>query len=339
MMEKFSKGKKIVFCLLVITIFFFSSYYINKQSIKPTEQSSEMISDTPQDVLDLGKGYSLGVDIPMNSNANQSIDNVNGRILMDTPQDILEVSFSNNLRDEQFILKIFYDYEEIKFKPLDENKFDSSYIFELETGNTITLPFELNGDILKDNKSHKLTVGIYASPNEHTKIQKLMTNFFGMTLDYEIFYEDNGTISLKNQDSTISKTLDDVSFEGLVINNNIGNVDEVLFPPYSIKVKKEERIELAYFANLTQSIPEEVENYLILSMLDWKQIKMNGHSYLLLDKNSINPEYGTYYITAPDKAGLYEFVAFIIPNPENRKNEDNYFPIETAYKFTIEVVD
>ena len=244
MIGKFTKGKTVVSCLLMII--FFSSYYINKQNKEPAEQSSVMISDTSKDLLDLGEGYALGVNIPINSNSNQSIDKVNGRILMDTPQDILEVSFSNNVRGEQFILKIFYDYEEIKFKLLEENEYNSSNTFDLETGNTITLPVQLSKDILKDNNSYKLTVGIYASPNELTKTQEIMTNIFGMTIDYEMFYEDNGTISLKEQYSPISKTLDDMSFEGLVINNNVENFDEVLYPLYSIKAKKGEKMDLAY---------------------------------------------------------------------------------------------
>jgi hypothetical protein len=258
---------------------------------------------------------------------------------MDTPQDTLEVSFSNNTSSEQFICKIFYDYEEVKFKVLNQSTFDTSFVFNLKEANSINIPFQLDKAILRDNKSHKLTIGIYASPEKNAKTRKLMTNFYGMTMDYEVYYETSGKISLKKQESKTIKTLDNINFEGLVINNKISNKsDEVLFPPYSIKVKKGEKIELAYFTNLTNSIPETVENYLILSMLDWKQIQMSGHPYLLLDQSSLSTDSRTFYITAPDKEGLYDFTAFIVPNPDHSKNEDNFFPIDHAYRFTIEVV-
>lgn len=352
------RSKKIVIIsLLLITIFFFIGFYIynyldvaNKDiyehsSLEFTEIPQDMITEMSQDFLDLGNGYSLGVE---SNKTKQMIKNaqVEGRILMDVSDDTLEVSFSNNSDNEHFILKVFYDYEEVSFKILNDSvddKFDTSFVFNLEQTKTIEIPIRLSSDILKENdQSHKLTVGVYVSPEKHAKNVEKMTDFYGMTMDYELFFGESGEIILNKSKSNVLKTFDDVPFQGVMINQerNISEpLESIPFPPYSIKAKKGEEIELTNFVNVFNYLPEEeVENYLILSMLDWKQIKMNGQPYLLLDANE-GTDYGVFSITAPEKAGLYEFVAFIVPNADKNKNSDNFFYLDHAYRFTIEVVE
>lgn len=336
--------KKLVNKKIIISIIFLSCILlcilVSKQIVTSQNTDSSIeVSSTPQDILTLGEGYSLGVDVSNKSKSVQSVDKVNGLILLDDSQDIFECSFTNNTDEEQFILKVFYDYEEVEFTVPESNQYNTTYLFDLPRGNSIVIPIKLNESILKDTMSHKLTIGIYANPKEFTKNQKIMSNFFGTTLDYEISYQEgNREISLKESYSEPSKALDNIDFSGLVINNNVDNFEEISLPPYSIQVKKGEKVNLSYFVNLIQSIPEEVESYLILSMLNWEQVQMNDQPYLLLDTVSLGTEYGTFYITAPDEEGLYEFVSYVVPNPENNKNEDNFYPIETAYRFTIEVI-
>lgn len=308
--------------LIILVVLYLNTNIESKENIE--------VSNVSQESLDLGLGYGIA----LKSLAIDQDSQINGQIRMNTPQDKLEVQFDNRGNSGNYILKVLYDYKEANFK-VDNNDYNTSYVFHLETGKSVKIPFTLDKNISNDDNSHKLVVAIYAAPEKHAKTIEAMTNSYGVTVDYEIYYNEGKSkrnFSLNKKYTTPEKKLN-LQYQGLMINNNFKNFTEVLFPPHSIKVKKGEKIKLAYNAGKYS----DADDYLIISMLDWKQIKMNDDPYLLIKNDPENIDYGSFYITAPNKEGLYEFSAMIIVNPTQSKNEYNFSLSETAYRFTIEV--
>lgn len=327
--------RKRIFLFIAMIIIFLGLVFIflkeDKNSIAINNQNYEtQVSNIPQEEVEYGAGYGMQVN-KKNSKENSQ---KNGQITMKTPQDQLEVEFKNRGNSGKYILKVFYDYEEIKFKAGEKEEYSTSYIFELESMKSIKIPFKLQEEINNDRNSHKMTIGIYASPEKNAKTLKEMTNIFGATLDYELlFNKSGGKISLKQKKYKPMKLLD-IEYQGLMINNDFKHSDkDAKYPPQSIKVSKGEKVKLAYRAGKY----ENVEDYLILSMLDWKQVKMDGKPYKLLNIGPSKMGYGTFYFTAPKKPGLYEFTSFIILDPTKNKSENNFALSESAYRFTIEV--
>jgi hypothetical protein len=76
-------------------------------------------------------------------------------------------------------------------------------------------------------------------------------------------------------------------------------------------------------------------------MLDWHQIPLNEKPYLYVnieDDNENIVHHGRFVINVDREPGFYEFVAFIVGNPVNENSETNFYPLETAIRFTIEVI-
>lgn len=49
--------------------------------------------------------------------------------------------------------------------------------------------------------------------------------------------------------------------------------------------------------------------------------------------------HGRFSLEIENEVGFYELVAFIVPNPTSRNSQNNFFPIEMAHRFTIEVIE
>lgn len=343
-MKKFLSKKTIVF-LVAIFATFFCFYHFNYQSNDGESISQELdpsiiIMDSEKDYLELG-GFTLLVN---QQGEVDLFEDYYGQMLLETPQDILTVSFGNNTDDEElFILKMFYDFEELSFR-VGDGDYDTEFVFYLDGGQTIEIPVQLDSNISRDDYSHNLTVGIYEAPDRYAKTNNVMSNMFGIMLNFEVFYESEGDFLLFNKYQNNMKSLNELQFHGLMINNDFVNFDMAYFPPNPLKGKPGEELKLGFLANASELTDEVLENYVIVSMLDWNQIKMDEQSYLFIDTaKSIDEsevvEHGVFYITLPDEVGLYEFVSFIVPNPSNHNSNENFFLLDTAYRFTIEVCE
>ncbi|MFT9815996.1 hypothetical protein [Lysinibacillus sp. NPDC056185] len=330
----FKSRKSIFFFSFIILLLagYIGFILFGDESIKEETRENFKVSSLPQEDLSLGAGYGMGVNSLIIDQESQE----NGQILMKNPQDLLEVNFKNRGNSGKYILKVFYDFKETKFS-VEKDHYASSYVFDLETGKSIDIIFSLDQNLNKDNKIHKLIVAIYASPEKNAKTIKAMTNSYGMTLPYTIYFEGNKKYNMqKTLTKEYQQPLDklDLQFQGLMINNDFKKSKEVLFPPYSIKAKKGEYLKLAYYSG---KYDIDIQDYLIISMIDWKQVKMNNDDYLLLENDSEKVDYGTFSVKVPNEEGLYEYSAIIIPNSTNVMDEMSFSPLDTAYRFTIEV--
>lgn len=321
----------IVFLFIIVFSFFFFNYSTSHKKVIQEKKENFNVSELPAEDLELGSGYGLAV----NSLVIDQESQIKGEILMNTPQDLLNVHFKNRGNSGKYILKVFYDFKEANFS-INNKNYENSYIFDLESGKSIDISFSLDQKLKKDKYAHKLIVAVYAAPQKNAKSIKAMTNSYGMTLPYEIHFKGEKNTSVVNINNEYQIPLDqlNIQYQGLMINVDFSKSKEVLYPPYVIKAKRGENLKLAYYSG---KYSKDVQDYLIISMVDWKHVKMNGKNYFLIKNNPNKLDYGTFSIRVPDTKGLYEYSALIIPNPTKNLDELTFSPLETAYRFTIEV--
>lgn len=320
-----SNYKKWVMLIGIGLIFILGFLFFNTSN---TKNATNLEVENIEDDKWLGKGYGLQVN---NDNSN-SDSKEKGYLVMDKATDKLDVIFDNRGNNGKYILKVFYDYKEVEFNVDKNKKPRNSYIFTSSNLTSVTIPINLSNHIKKDNSAHNLTVSIFAAPTKHEKNIKGMTNFFGSTLNYELHYNKKGKEFKYNSTFEPPAKLLNVPFQGLMINTDFNNFSKVTYPPHVLKVKKGEKFKLAYRAGKYDNINE----YLIFGLLNWKQWNIDDKPYKQLKIDSTKIGYGTLEMTAPKKAGDYEFVAYIVPAPFQTRNDFNY-SLDNAYRFTIEV--
>ena len=266
-----------------------------------------------------------------------------GRMKLETPQDVMTISVGNesdNSRD--FILKLFYNYQEISFRVLGAETYETEFIFSVESGYQADIPFQLNDDLSINEMLSKLTVGLFLAPERFTMNTPDLVWEYGLALNFELSYGVDDRLVLEVEEQEPLKLLDGLQFHGLMINDDFTPTLEAAYhPPNPLIVSPNEQVELAFLANATGLLDESLENFLILAMLDWHQIPLNGQPYLnIAAKSNVNVgQHGRFFIRAPEKPGLYEFAALIIPNPTSKNSIDTFFPLEMSFRFTIEVTE
>jgi len=268
-----------------------------------------------------------------------------GIMTLDTPQDTLHVFFENLSPNERdFILKVFYNYEEVSFCVLGVAVCEAEFVFSLEGNHEVTIPIQLDNNVIATDTINKLTVGIFADPNLFSMtVDSSLWRPRGMLLNFEINYGFREELILYVEQEEPVLKLDGLMFHGLMINQDFDPVlYQAYFPSNPLQVRRGEEVELAFLANATLNINEALEDYLIIAMLDWEQISMNGKPYLYVnvtDDNENVGHHGRFTIEVDRDLGSYEFIAFIVANPVNENSDSNFFPLEMATRFTIEVIE
>ena len=290
-----------------------------------------------------------------------------GHHQIDSPDDMLEAIISNvSAYERGFVLKLFLDYEEISFRVVGEETYKSEFHFSVEGGYEITIPFILDLNLSYIDSVYKLTAAIFVDPHlqamgndnelfwhsyanainfdlsiglgENVKHIELGSSYNHMPLErsYNI-----GFMSMHVIAETLS-TLDSVWELGLELENQpvvqVAPNEEISFSfvaspfPFTWGSEGDER-------------PKEliVQNYVIVSLLDWQQIDMNGYPYLFVHVEDNEYEritdLGHFTIIAPDEPGFYDFIAILIPNANHRNTEITHSRLDTSMRFTIEVVE
>ena len=267
---------------------------------------------------------------------------------------------NQSLYDTTLLLKLFHNYQEVAFDVANQGDYDFEFTFEISAETVICLPITL--DIINESQDtiNKLTVGMFYHPERFSSQQQdLPVNLrfqTGIMLDFEINHGYNIPLSL-----SISETLmiQDVYNTGGLFMVNLDNLNSIpergviTHPPELIQVRPNEELTLSIVGSfLKQELesykPEseetyliQIEEYLVISMLDWQQIQMNGAPYIWLNARN-RPEYGQlgfFTITTPSEPGLYEFVSFLVHNPRQQFSWGTYYPLEIAIRFTIEVLE
>lgn len=263
---------------------------------------------------------------------------------LETPQDLIYVVVENRSRVTKmnFILKIFYNYEEIAFQVVGSEREVTEFLFSPPAGYESIIPIHLSESLESNEMANRLTVGIFMSPEQFaSEDEELVWETPLMLLNFEINFGERGALYLEVEPDFLTTELPNMTHSGIMINNeSIPLQDAVRVPPSKWNVSPGEEVEMFFATNPSSIIDEEIEEFLIISLLDWHQIAMNGNPYLLISLNEQNNEYGHhggFFITAPDEPGLYEFIAFLVPNPRSLNGPTNFYPLEAGLRFTLEV--
>ena len=333
-------GVIIFFSTIFLIILLKSHTYDAIQAIEPLPFSQEDYEQFPDAV-----GF-LVFSGTENNFSTSEYSTFWGRLSLDSPQDILTAQVVNGTDENfEFILKMFYNYIEVSFAINDSGDYQYGFEFSINAEHQVNIPFRLNPDIEIGNSFSKLTVGIFLKPNALAMNDEELEHRPGLMLNFEINYGFYDSPVLQVDEMIVIRD-EMLSFHGLMINKDfspyqVSSAGTVIPPPNPIQATVGEVIELGFIANATTHLAENLENYVIVSMLNWEQVLVNSDPYLSITAQSdLNlGQHGRFYITAPDTAGFYEFVAFLVPNPINANSSDNFFPLEVSNRFTIEVTD
>ena len=286
-------------------------------------------------------------------------------IRLETPQDRLNISLTNDSVEEiNVIIKVFYNYQEATFRIVGSETYVTEFIFTMPGGYDVDIPFHLDPTLEAGETLSKLTVAVFPNPENFTMQEQESedsVHYFhtGLVLDFEINYGSDLPLSLSVPESD---TVDDVHDMWGIFTVNAESEPVIgggfMPPPYLLQVTPNEQVELAFFGNMSvwemvgmaphgEAIERttEITDYLIISMLDWQQIPMNGDPYLWLrgregERGGVTyGQHGRFYIEAPSEPGFYEFVAFLVHNPKSSFAWETFVPLEVATRFTIEVVE
>lgn len=298
-------------------------------------------------MLELG-AIGFGVENP-----NRGISPTSGGVhhLTDRQDTLLAHVENGTEEDRIFIFKLFINYQEIPFYIGDATVADTEFTFLVPAFYEANIPFQLGIELTEGNQTYKLMAVVFEAPHLHVSDDEELIYSFQMALNYDLFLGAGGEITLTESHQEANYQIE-WQLAGLGVIGLLDPEAEELFPsidgvlPIPLQVRRGEMVELAFLGNpvvrVTDGIPDEVDDYVIVMMLDWQQIYPNGSPYLLLTANEsrgLLVDYDTFTFLAPEETGLFEFIAIMIPNPTRENSPETFFPVEVAHRFTIEVIE
>lgn len=240
---------------------------------------------------------------------------------------VFYASIQNSGKDRKAQIKAYLDYEEIPIQI--NNSLNKNHNIFLKDGENIAIPFTIPKG-LEDGENHKFLISLLVGTDTHESIVKHETTNYAISFDYFIKNSKSPIAEQIKNDYKKIKSVD-ATYSGLVINNDLNsNEKRVKLPPSEIIKSPNEPFKLAVrLGNL-----ENHEKFLLLVTIDWFQTDINNKRYLLLEVEPNKLGYEEIELVAPEKKGLYEIGALVIPNPENA---NTFTPLENSYRFTLKV--
>jgi len=374
-----SKNISFVFAFIVLTmpVFFLSACssadvvdeFVPQMGAREFIPTTELIQNNPSlifpplpddaiDYIDEGAVGGLGIDVrPLNFNWNWERDGEwDGVIQLESLGEELLVALENiSAYGHNFVMKVFINYEAVPFLVQGEEEFKENFMFSIESGYEAMIPFVIDFDPPQEDATYQLTVAIFGDPERHMIEGDAHWNFeypdrFSAIVERHLTFGSGGEVELGNANTKPIASKENEFFMPLQINTDL-DVDDFYatghaYPPVRvIQVSPGEEIELAWFVNTVIATFEEgamtADKYVIVGLLDWEQVPLNGKPYLFVDATDDDFErrvdFGHLTITAPDEVGLYDFVAFLAPDPTQLS--EMLFPLEASLRITIEVVE
>jgi len=207
----------------------------------------------------------------------------------------------------------------------------------------------LSSRIDSSNHGSRLGAAVFLHPEKHAiNNRHIFWDFsqqLSMFLDFEIQYASRTEIQLPNE----SVSAEEINYivgrcwSPIIVSEGLLTRDRDIYAIESLQTRKGERVELVF--NTTPNcagLREATNEFLILGLLDWQQVKLNDKPYLFFYQN---PERyyllfsDNFYFYAPEESGLHEFVLILVRNPRRETNWDNFTAQDISLRMTIEVID
>ena len=274
-----------------------------------------------------------------------------GVIELEKATDYLVTNIGNaSTHDLDYLFKVFLNYEAIPFRVLGEGDYKKNFTFSLERGYQVDIPFTLDFELSGEDSKQKLTVVFIVDPFQEIINEDNHYLFWGRTafaLNNDLIIG-SGSNSIQfdvPMDSEIIYRVEDTQFVDLFIAPNF-ELNEWGFldiPEFKIQVQRDEEIELLFYASPFAPSGYELENYLIIGLLNWQQVELSGNPFLFINVEKKELEnildHGVLTLDAFDEAGMYDFIAILIPNPSIPNSLTNSFPLAISNRFVIEVIE
>ena len=257
-----------------------------------------------------------------------------GLIYLDKITDTLNVQFANLTEDNtEYILKIFYDYEEVFYFVNSGSGLINSYTFTADSRESLVIPITLDENLVFNN-SHLLTVAVLTAPNKHAVDLDIMTNSYGMSMTFELTQKSE--VRQINDTPTAQEPTEflQANYQGMMLNVDfeLNENTSVYFPPKEIRAKSGDTINIAYRVGNY----EDTGDVLFIVLVDWQQQRFNANKpYIHIVNNYGYVGYGIIEITAPLEKGKYEITGFAVNNPFELRNAENFHTNDTCHRFTL----
>lgn len=329
-------GKKKNFLIAAIVLISFMGLLI-KIIYEKVEQSSISYEEFRESFGEEAWGHQLGV-------VNPQYGPMGERLIWDSQTEHLIIEFDNFTADTEFRLKIFWNYEEIEFS-VDDDPMENYYIFSSRYKERVELPVKLSSDtdidLYEEGFLGFLTVNIFIEPNKFQRDIKLLDHDYVGINSVQYIFSDS-SFSDYDQAKTFNTQLfeqyDDFPEEFFGLNVTTKDDEIMNIPSTDITVKKGEKIDLNFI--LGDGTDENIDKYLIFSVLGNDQVKINNKSLLYLklplDNSSGNliTQTGTFSIIAPEEVGAHELIIYAAGIPVEQSSYSN---IENSFRITIVV--
>jgi len=269
--------------------------------------------------------------------------------ISDTTNKLVAQIGSISTHDFYLILKVFVNYEEVSFRVHGEDAYATEFVFFLERGYQVDIPFTIDSRYLEEDAIYKLTAGVFVDPHRDV-INEDNLDFFwgrtGMALNNDLILGFGNNIEFETPPyhELIYRRKDDQFVDLFIAPEFELNEYGVLPPPpLNIQARRGEEIELLFYASPLAALGYELENYLIIGMLDWQQTHLSGHPFLFIDASESEFDYildhGMLTLNAIDEVGIYDFIAILIPNPSHPNSLTNSVPLRTSNRLVIEIIE
>lgn len=332
-------------CLIIIGITVFWVFNSDKGSLTDSatdtgqeDSGQEGYDETYEEyrafLEDEARGYGL-------SFSNPTQERFGERLIWNSTSEELDLAFINATADAEFLLKIFWNYEEVEFS-VDGSEMSTSYVFQSEFGtdNKWSISFSDEIDLSSEGFIGYLTPMIFIEPSLHQKEAEFYehTNY-GIITTHHVFSDDNfdqyNRYNVFNSEDFQSYN----DYSGEFVGLNITNDSEVLNNPSPfVTAEKGEQITLDFI--LGDSTGQQVEEYILFAVLGNDQAVINGQKALPVrlpinpETNEPTPQFGELVIEVPDEEGQYEFVAYAVSfDPEIQE----FSTIENSFRITVDV--
>jgi len=146
-----------------------------------------------------------------------------------SPQDVLTAGIYNGSDALDFILKVFYNYEEIPFRVLGAEDYDTEFLFSLEFGYKIDIPFQLDENLDVSDTMSKLTVGVFVAPDRFSMFDDELFNAdYALALNFEIDYGSDDLLVLPVEEADVIHS-ETFTYAGVLVNQDFAPYDSDLY--------------------------------------------------------------------------------------------------------------
>jgi len=150
MVKKNNKKAMIIYPIIIaLSVMIFLFFNLNSESNQSNliNLNRQVVNNDHLDINfipileDLDGGISLGVKSDNENPLDEDFD----KMTLQTPQDALIVSIGNQIDSSlDFILKIFYNYEEVVFRVLGAENYDTELLLAIDGGYQADIPIHLD---------------------------------------------------------------------------------------------------------------------------------------------------------------------------------------------------